>query len=188
MKTKMNKQNQTSQPENDEVKYWESKGPLAKGKKSRFHAPDKKDLCSSFLSVRMTGSELDGLRELAQRYDLGPSTLARQILVRCIQAEKEKQPGQLNRKVVKLDDVLDRVMQKMPDGVKKRFEAIINDTTLGDVSDPQGMAMVKNQLMELSKISGLIMCLMIEEGNPDVKVERFDNIRETKQKATAGEK
>jgi len=69
----------------EEREYWEARGPLAEGYEGRAHKPQPGQKRSSFLSVRLTGSELTELRDMAARFGLGPSTYARYILALAIE-------------------------------------------------------------------------------------------------------
>ena len=60
--------------------YYESIGPLADGKRGRIHKPDDRKH-SSFLCVRLTGTELTKLRDIAAKRGIGPSTLARALVL-----------------------------------------------------------------------------------------------------------
>lgn len=59
--------------------YWEKRGPLARGNRGKVQLARQKR--SSFLTVRLSGRELTKLRDIAVRQGIGPSTLARIILL-----------------------------------------------------------------------------------------------------------
>ncbi len=61
----------------EEKEYWEARGPLAEGRKGRINKPKANQQRSSFLSVRLTGEEITGLREVAAIFYTKPSELAR---------------------------------------------------------------------------------------------------------------
>ncbi len=61
----------------EEKEYWEARGPLAEGRKGRINKPKANQKRSSFLSVRLTGEEITGLREVAAIFYTTPSELAR---------------------------------------------------------------------------------------------------------------
>lgn len=64
----------------EEEKYWEEHGPLAEGHRGRWHKPKEGEKHSSFLCVRLTGSEITELRDIAKQAGLGPCTYARLVL------------------------------------------------------------------------------------------------------------
>jgi len=66
----------------EEREYWESRSSLEKG---HIHRPKPGEKHSSFLAVRMTGEEIDRLRELAAKKGIGPSTYARMLLTSAIE-------------------------------------------------------------------------------------------------------
>ena len=67
----------------EEDKFWQTHSPLNEGYEGK--AQKKKQNRASFLSIRLTGEELEYLRVKATQYGLGPSTYARQILVQAME-------------------------------------------------------------------------------------------------------
>jgi hypothetical protein len=65
----------------EEREYWGSRGPLAKGRRGELNTPDSKVQRSHFLSVRLSTQELMSWRNLAVHRGVGPSTLARNVIV-----------------------------------------------------------------------------------------------------------
>lgn len=62
----------------EEEKYWKTHSPLDEGFEVEVETSEQRR--SSFLSVRLTGSELSKLREMAAKHGIGPSTYARLVL------------------------------------------------------------------------------------------------------------
>ena len=90
-----------------EREYWEARGPLGPNGKGRLNRPAPNEQRTSFLSVRLSGDELTRLRDLAVKYDCGPSTLARRVLVGLLeQVEKaSKQEDTKTVRTITLDEL-----------------------------------------------------------------------------------
>ena len=80
----------------EEREYWEARGPLAEGHRGTIHRPKPGEKHSSFLAVRMTGEEIDRLREAAARYGVGTSTFAR-IILRYVIENQSQTPAYVAR-------------------------------------------------------------------------------------------
>jgi hypothetical protein len=77
----------------EEDRFWQSHSPLMEGYEGKVQK--KKQNRSSFLSVRLTGEELAQLRVKATQYGLGPSTYARQALIRDLESDAGSLPPEL---------------------------------------------------------------------------------------------
>jgi predicted DNA binding CopG/RHH family protein len=69
----------------EEDKFWQSHSPLMEEHPGKVQKKEQNR--ASFLSIRLSGKELDLLRERATRYGLGPSTFARQVLIESLRSE-----------------------------------------------------------------------------------------------------
>lgn len=87
----------------EEEEYWKTHSPIAEGYEGEVKRARQKR--SSFLAVRLSGEELEGLRRLAAKQGLGPSTLARIILTSAIDqvdtASTQMSPGELKSAAVR---------------------------------------------------------------------------------------
>ncbi len=87
----------------EEEEYWKTHSPIAEGYEGEVKRPRQKR--SSFLAVRLSGEELEGLRRLAAKQGLGPSTLARIILTSAMDqvdtASTRMSPGELKGAAVR---------------------------------------------------------------------------------------
>ncbi|MBI4333366.1 MAG: hypothetical protein HY673_19040 [Chloroflexi bacterium] len=153
----------------EEREYWEARGPLAEGRRGRLNRPSPGAQRCSFLSVRMTGTEITRLRDLAIKFDCGPSTLARRVLVAFMdQMEKLGKVQRGNRsRSVSLDEICKSVEERMPAPLKDRLENLVKATVLADRSfilvDPA-------QMPEWEELSAKLMSMLIETAAPNVRV------------------
>ena len=86
----------------EEEEYWQKHSPLAEGYEGTVqHKPQRR---SSYLALRLSGEELEQLRDAAQRAGIGPTTLARNLILQGLRAERDLLPRieALERKVESL--------------------------------------------------------------------------------------
>jgi hypothetical protein len=154
----------------EERDYWEARGPLAKGARGRINKPVPKENRSSFLSVRLSGKELTQLRDLANGYNLGPSTFARQVLVSLI--GKDKTPKNKNKEPrnILFDDICDTLMEKTPQTFSEQLMKLLLSSTKGELDNPSSIIIDKSRMRECVELSVKIMALLAETANPDIKV------------------
>jgi len=70
----------------EEAAYWEKHGPLTEGYKGTVQHNQQKR--SSYLALRLSGEELEQLRDAAQQASIGPTVLARNLILEGLKAEK----------------------------------------------------------------------------------------------------
>jgi hypothetical protein len=71
----------------EEEKYWQEHSPLAEGYEGTVQR--KRQTRTSYLALRLSGEELEQLRDAAQRAGIGPTTLARNLIIRGLKANKD---------------------------------------------------------------------------------------------------
>jgi hypothetical protein len=92
----------------EEREYWEARGPLAPGNRGRINKPIPGQKHSSFLAVRMTGTEITKLRDIAAKQGLGISTYARILLTKAIEEQAAPEAVTLTEIKGMLEDILQR--------------------------------------------------------------------------------
>lgn len=70
----------------EEAEYWKKHSPLTEGYKSTVQQKHQKR--SSYLALRLSGEELKQLRDAAQQAGIGPTILARNLILKGLEAEK----------------------------------------------------------------------------------------------------
>jgi len=70
----------------EEAEYWEKHGPLTEGYKGTVQQKHQKR--SSYLALRLSGEELEQLRDAAQQAGIGPTVLARNLILEGLKAER----------------------------------------------------------------------------------------------------
>ena len=71
----------------EEAEYWGKHSPLAEGYEGKVQQREQRR--SSYLALRLSGEELKQLRDAAQRAGIGPTTLARKLILDGLKAERE---------------------------------------------------------------------------------------------------
>lgn len=102
----------------EEDQFWQTHDPMTEGYK--FTIQRNPQPVSSFLSVRMTGREIDELREVAAKAGMGVSTFARQVLRAVIeQAQSGKKTVSLERVVTPEEEKYRAAKEVMGVGERK---------------------------------------------------------------------
>ena len=71
----------------EEAEYWGKHSPLAEGYEGEVQ--QRRQTRSSYLALRLSGEELQQLRDAAQRVGIGPTTLARNLILDGLKADRE---------------------------------------------------------------------------------------------------
>jgi hypothetical protein len=153
-----------------EREYWEARGPLEKGARGRINEPVPKENRSSFLSVRLSGKELTQLRDLADRYNLGPSTFARQALVSLIGNAEALKNRNIEPKKILFDEICDALVAKTPQMFREQLMNLLLSSTEGELENPSSIIIDKSKMRECLEMSVKFMSLLAETVNPDIKV------------------
>jgi hypothetical protein len=164
-------QNNNLKTTEEERAYWEKRGPLAKGAKGRINPPVAKEKRSSFLSVRLSGKELTQLRDLAQKYNLGPSTFAQQVLVALVEkAEtKKSKSDKKETKTMRFDDLFDEMMNNSNQTSRQQIVHSLLLSTKGEPNDASSIVMDKSKMRDWMEINIRLMSLMSETAIQDIK-------------------
>jgi hypothetical protein len=165
----------------EEREYWENRGPLAKGARSKLIKPVSSRRLESFLSVRLSGKELTELRDLASKCGLGPSTFAREILL-AVLSYLNRPESDMGKKQMLIEDVCKDLDAKMPEEFKDRIANLMKSSVIGDVNKPSLILFDPSQIKELEEISTKMFALLIESTNPNIKIvtpfdEKYEQVR-----------
>jgi len=69
----------------EEAAFWREHSPLVEGYEGRVQR--KRQKRSSYLALRLSGEELDTLRDAAEKAGVGPTTLARNLILKGLDEE-----------------------------------------------------------------------------------------------------
>jgi hypothetical protein len=166
--------------EMEERDYWEQRGPLTDKKVAKTNQPVSKDKRESFLSIRLSGSEITELRDLASKYNSGPSTLARNILVYIL--NKMKTPNDNTPQTITMNDLFQGVASTMPQGFLDRYTDLYKSATIGDEDNPSMLIMSQSQLKEAQDMGKSFVVNLIRLVNPNLKLvtpedENYEKIK-----------
>ena len=71
----------------EEEEYWQNHSPLAEGYEGTVQ--HERQRRSSYLALRLSGEELNTLRDVAQKAGIGPTTLARNLILQGLRTERD---------------------------------------------------------------------------------------------------
>jgi hypothetical protein len=172
MKNQTNNKSKEFKTLEEERDYWEARGPLAPGARGKISKPVAKEKRSSFLSVRLSGEELTQLRNLAQKYDLGPSTFAQRVLLELI-----KQTGTLEKtknseaaKTILFEELFDSSTLKVSARSREQILSLVSSYLTGGPANPDSIMVDRSRLRQCFEMSARFMALFAETVNPDLKV------------------
>ncbi len=160
----------------EERKYWEGRGPLAEGYKSRINKAQARQKRSSFLAVRLTGEELTRLRDIAKEEGLGPSTFARLVLTRAM-GRKQILPH-----FVTLDKVIDTLTYSLSQRDRNKFESFLKDVAIGEQDNPVVLAF-SGERRTWEEVTSLFLTRLLASLGIQVVIPEKENIDSANQMA-----
>lgn len=152
--------------EGQEAEYWDAHSPLdlaAEPKAQKVRVRGAKDRP---ITIRLDSESRSKLNKLAAERGLGPSTLARSILMSAIEHR-----GNLP-KSISLDDLRDVVDQNLPQSIKDKAEKLAKDVSIGDPNDPAFLLLDRSQRNEwgelgLKVVSTLLAMYGVQASTPE---------------------
>jgi hypothetical protein len=174
----------------EERDYWEARGPLGQGYRSRLNKPARREQLTSFLSVRLSDNELTQLRDLAAKCDCGPSTLARRVLVVLLEQVIKASTKQDEKAVrtITIEEVCEFLAQKLPETLTQKAETLFKSAEIGGASGPSFLLMDAAQFESLKELGAKLISSLLESTNPNIRVVTPYDANYDKVRATLGEK
>ncbi|MBI4285062.1 MAG: hypothetical protein HY670_04065 [Chloroflexi bacterium] len=159
----------------EEKRYWEDHGPLAKGKRGRVNKSRAGQKRSSFLVIRLTGEELTRLRDIAATQGMGPSTFARLVVMR------EIEPKSNELKVVSLGHSLSSMASGFSQTDKAKFETFLKDVAIGEQDNP-ALLVFSGERKTWDEVTSLFLRRLLKLLGVHVVIsgkEDYDKLKET---------
>ena len=167
----------------EEEEYWKTHSPIVEGYEGEIKRPRQKR--SSFLAVRLSGEELSGLRQLAAKQGLGPSTLARIILTSAMNQgdalPKQITPGELQ-------SAIQSVQEKWTQPMKEKIIALGKDIAIGDPNDPNLILMTRNQIPQVEEAFWTFFISLLAALGVEVVTPEDERYKKLKRVRRVGEK
>ena len=156
----------------EERKYWEDRGPFAKGSRGKLFIKDSsQELCSSFLTIRLTGSELTELRDFASNQNMGPSTLVRLLIINLLKINGNKSKDQEDKTSMTMEQVFEKLDERMPNDLKERMGNLYKSSVIGDKEDKAPfLIMDPAHFGDFQTIIYKFYSYLIETINPNIKI------------------
>ncbi|MFO7772551.1 MAG: hypothetical protein R6V59_01160 [Dehalococcoidia bacterium] len=142
----------------EEVAYWDRHSPITEGYEGRLQRGHQKR--DSFLAVRLSAEELERLRDVADRKGVGPSTLARSMILAAI-AE-----GGLPARVMTMPEfqgVIEKVLQQKlnPDTLSEMLETY-KSMAIGDPASPTLVIADQEDMRKLETFSKSLVLVLLQ--------------------------
>jgi hypothetical protein len=173
----------------EEEEYWKTHSPIAEGYEGEVKRPRHRR--SSFLALRLSGEELDGLRQLAAKRGVGPSTLARIIITSAIDQ------GDTTRRQITLDEFAGAMQQAMEGSLPQpvKGKAMAGGAAVKEPGSPYLSIVDSSQRRQIEEVTGnffmaLLATLGVEvvppQSDGNEKAERSVPIQKAARKTAAG--
>lgn len=174
MKT-MNKNNVLEFKSLEEEKaYWESRGICSKESEGEINKPVPFSRRSSFLSVRFTGEELTQFRDFASKFNTGPSSLARLILLSLMQR------GKKTKKMLTYDQILQSAMKKATPALIEKTEKLVKDISLSGKIERSILVIDVEQQERIGELGKKFVELMFEAAGVNLITPSDSNYEKVK--------
>jgi hypothetical protein len=143
----------------EEVAYWDQHSPITEGYEGRLQRGRRKR--DSFLAVRLSGEELERLRQVASRKGVGTSTFARSLILGAIGE------GALPAKFMTMpefQDVLGQVLQDKvdPDTWRDILQTYESTVIGGDPTSPTVLLADQESIQKFERFSKRLLLLVLE--------------------------
>jgi hypothetical protein len=140
----------------EEKEYWESKSICNTDVEGEINEPVSTKRRSSFLSVRLSGDELTQLHDEASKFNMGPSTFARALLLAFIQSEKRP------REEISLQKVIQVVDQKTSPQFREKAARLMEEISLGGSQKPSVLVIDPGQQKEMYEMGQKLVEMLFE--------------------------
>jgi len=116
--------------EEQEAEYWDTHSPLDLTAEPKAQKVRVRGANDSPITIRLDSETRLKLNKLAAEREVGPSTLARSILMSVIEHR-----GNLPKSIT-LDDLRDMLEKNLPQSIKDRAESLARDASIGSPDKP----------------------------------------------------
>ena len=157
-----------------EAEYWETHSPLDLAKDpvaEEVRATASKD---RVITIRLDTATRNRLDTMAQERGVGPSSLARSLLVSSLE-RSEQLP-----KVIKLEDLDDLLREIIPESVAAQAESLMLTAAVGDPQNPSALVIDGSQINELEEMALKIAKAMLAYSGTEILVVDSTKMKDVK--------
>jgi len=161
--------------EEKEAEYWDTHSPLALEAEPKAQKVQVRGAKDRPVTIRLDSGTRRKLEELAAQRGVGPSTLARFILLSAIERN-----GSLSRKGANLDDLVYLLEPNLTSAIKEHVGNAAKYRTARDADNPAFLILDKSQMNKLGELSLKAITILFESYGVQVIAQEHNKYRELK--------
>ncbi len=161
--------------EEKEAEHWDTHSPLDRGAEPKAQKVQVRGAKDRPITIRLDSQTRRKLEELAAQRGIGPSTLARSILLSAIERGNAS-PG----KGVNLDDLAYLLEPNLTSAIKERAGNAAKYRTAGDTDNPAFLILDKSQMNKLGELSLKAVTILFESYGVQVIAQEHTKYQELK--------
>ncbi len=162
--------------EEKEAEYWDTHSPLDRGAEPKTQKVQVRGAKDRPITIRLDSETRRKLEELAAQRGVGPSTLARSILLSAISPEKGSN----------LDDMAYLLEPNVASAIKERAGSAAKYRTARDTDNPAFFILDKSQMNKLGELGLKAITILFESYGVQVIAREHTKFKEIKTLAQSG--
>ena len=167
--------------EEKEAEYWDTHSPLDLGAEPKAQKLQVRGAKDRPVTIRLDSQTRRNLEELAAQRGVGPSTLARSILLSAIERNNSL-PG----RDVNLNDLAYLLEPNLTSAIKERAGNAAKYTTAGDTDSPAFLLLDKSQMNKLGELGLKAITILFESYGVQVIAQEHTKYKQVKTLAQSG--
>lgn len=132
--------------EEQEADYWDTHSPLDVATEPEVQEVRVRGAKDRPITIRLDTATRQRLNKLAEERGLGPSTLARSILVSAVDSQEYLPKG------IDLRELKETMRQMIPESLASQVDSLMQAAALGDRENPSALVFDGSQIKELEEI------------------------------------
>lgn len=167
--------------EGKEAEHWDTHSPLDLGAEPEAQEVRVRGAKDRPITIRLDGQTRRNLEELAVQRGVGPSTLARSILLSAIERS-----GSLPGKVVNLGDLVYLLEPNLTSAIKEQVGNAAKYTTASDTDNPSFLIIDRSRMDRLGELSLKAITILFESYGVQVIAQEHTKYKELKTLVQSG--
>lgn len=167
--------------EEKEAEHWDTHSPLDLGAEPEAQEVRVRGAKDRPITIRLDSQTRRNLEELAAQRGVGPSTLARSILLSAIERN-----GSLSRKGANLDDLAYLLEPNVTSAIRERVGSAAKYRTARDTDNPAFLILDKSQMNKLGELGLKAITILFESYGVQVIAQEHTKFKEMKTLAQSG--
>jgi hypothetical protein len=167
--------------EGKEAEYWDTHSPLDRGAEPKAQKLQVRGAKDRPITIRLDSETRRKLNKLADQQGVGPSTLARSILLSAIERGNVS-PG----KGANLNDLAYLLEPNVASVIRERADNAAKYRTAGDTDNPAFLVLDKSQMNKLGELSLKAISILFESYGVQVIAQEHTKYQQIKALAQSG--